>query len=195
MAMLDHSAQSGRHSLAARGPDFYSTPPVAVHALLRVEKLPRKIWEPTAGSGAIVETLRAAGYAVHASDLHDWGCPDCRSGVDFLAVRRAPAGVTCIVTNPPFKLAEQFVTHGLKLCPRITVLLRLAFLESERRTPLFDRGVLARVHLFKDRLPFMHRHGWTGRRASSAICFAWFVFDRNHQGPATLNRISRKETP
>ena len=194
MAMLQHSAQSGRHSLAARGADFYSTPPVAVHALLRVEKLPRKIWEPAAGSGAIVETLRAAGYAVHASDLHDWGCPDCRGGVDFLAVRRAPAGVTCIVTNPPFKLAEQFVTHGLKLCSRVVMLLRLAFLESECRSPLLDHGLRARVHVFKDRLPFMHRHDWAGPRASSAICFAWFVFDRDHRGPATLNRISWRET-
>jgi hypothetical protein len=37
--MLDHSAQSGTHSLLERGPDFYATPPQAVRALLRVEKL------------------------------------------------------------------------------------------------------------------------------------------------------------
>jgi hypothetical protein len=195
MAILDHSAQSGRHSLAARGPDFYATPPEAVRALLRVEKLTRKVWEPAAGCGAIAETLRTAGHIVHASDLHDWGCPDCRIGVDFLDARRAPAGVTCIVTNPPYKLAEQFVTHGLKRCPYVVMLLRLAFLESERRSPLLDYGLLARVHVFKDRLPFMHRHNWEAPRASSAICFAWFVFDRNHRGPATLNRISWRETP
>jgi hypothetical protein len=88
--MLQHSAQSGRHSLAERGPDFYATPPEAVHALLRVEKLPRQIWEPACGRGAIVEVLRAAGHVVHASDLYDWGYSNSRVGVDFLSETRGP---------------------------------------------------------------------------------------------------------
>jgi hypothetical protein len=36
----------------------------------------------------------------------------------------------------------------------------------------------------------MHRVGWQGPRASSAIPFAWFVFDRDHRGPTVLQRIS-----
>jgi hypothetical protein len=154
-----------------------------------VEKLPRQIWEPAAGAGGIAEVLHAAGHIVHASDLNDWNCPDCRAGVDFLREARAPGGATCIVTNPPYALAEQFVAHALRLCPRAIMLLRLAFLESERRSPLLDRGHLARVHVFKNRLPMMHRQG---PRASSAIAFAWFVFSRDHAGPITLDRISWK---
>jgi hypothetical protein len=73
------------------------------------------------------------------------------------------------------------------------MLLRLGFLESARRSPLLDHGLLVRVHVFKERLPMMHRHNWEGPRASSAICFAWFVFDRNHRGPATIDRISWRE--
>jgi hypothetical protein len=126
--MLKHSAQSGTHSLIERGPDFYATPPQAVRALLRVEKLPRQIWEPAAGAGGIAEVLRAAGHIVRASDLHDWDCSDCRAGVDFLREARAPGGATCIVTNPPYALAEQFVAHALRLCPHAIMLLRLAFL-------------------------------------------------------------------
>jgi hypothetical protein len=191
--MLQHSAQSGRHPLAERGADFYSTPPVAVRALLRTEKLPHRIWEPACGGGNIVLILRGAGHIVNASDLHDWDCPDSRKNVDFLSDARAPAGFNTIVTNPPFAQAEKFVAHGLELCSRVIMLLRLAFLESERRTPLLDRGMLARVHVFKQRLPMMHRHNWPGPRASSAIAFAWFVFDRNHRGPITLDRISWRD--
>jgi hypothetical protein len=69
------------------------------------------------------------------------------------------------------------------------MLLRLAFLESIRRTPILDSGALARVHLFKRRCPMMHREGWTGPRITSALAFAWFVWDRGHDGPTTLNRI------
>jgi hypothetical protein len=63
--MLDHSCQVQRHPLAERGLDLYETPPVAVDALLRYEKLPHQIWEPAAGRGAIVRVLRDAGHAVN----------------------------------------------------------------------------------------------------------------------------------
>ena len=57
-------------------------------------------------------------------------------------------------------LAEKFVTHALELVPRVVMLARLAFLESERRSAILDGGKLARVHVFKQRLPFMHRDNW-----------------------------------
>jgi hypothetical protein len=69
------------------------------------------------------------------------------------------------------------------------MLCRLAFLEIECRTRILDTGTLAAVHVFKKRLPMMHREGWTGRRASRAMPFAWFVWDRNHDGPAVIDRI------
>jgi hypothetical protein len=191
--MLDHSAQSGTHSFVDRGPDFYATPPEAVRALLQVERLPPRVWDPASGRGGIAETLRAAGHEVHASDLRDRGCPNSRTGIDFLSEHCAPASVTCVVCNPPYKLAEQFVAHAIKLCPRVVMLLRLAFLESERRSPLLDHGLLARVCVFRNRLPMMHRHDWQGPRASSAIAFSWFTFDRNHQGPTILDRISWRQ--
>ena len=103
---------------------------------------------------------------------------------------RAPPGAEAIVSNFPFKLAGEMVEHALGLCPVVIVLARLAFLESERRAGILDRGDLARVHAFRNRLPMMHRAGWTGPRASSAMAFAWFVFDRDHRGPTTIDRIS-----
>ena len=36
----------------------------------------------------------------------------------------------------------------------------------------------------------MHRAGWQGRCAASAIAFAWFVWDTAHRGDATIRRIS-----
>ena len=188
----NHAANHGTHRHEDRGPDNYSTPACAVQALLRVEQLPVKIWEPAAGYGSIVMALRAARHDVIASDLRDWNLPSCATGVDFLTVHRAPHGVECIVTNPPYKLAGQFVEHALDLVPLVIMLLRLAFLESERRSSILESGELARVHVFRHRLPMMHRHDWAGRKASSSIPFAWFVWDRCHDGPATLHRISAR---
>ncbi len=63
--MLDHSCQSGSHSIIERGHDLYETPACAVEALLRAERLPHWVWEPAAGRGAIVNFLVDRGHAVH----------------------------------------------------------------------------------------------------------------------------------
>lgn len=185
---LDHAAQSGQHAYAERGHDCYSTPPCAVEALLRVEQLPPTIWEPAAGYGGIVATLRDAGHAVVASDIVAYN--GLNFVADFLVVKQAPADVGAIITNPPYRLAEQFVAHALTLAPTVVMLLRLAFIESARRTDILEHRGLARVHVFRNRLPMMHRDGWQGPRASSAIPFAWFVWNRNHSGPTIIDRIS-----
>src|SRR5262245_25836468 len=102
--------QIKRAPLSERGNDLYETPAVATEALMRAEKLPQNVWEPARGRGAIVNVLRAAGHTVVATDLVDYKVPITAPGyysVDFLMEHRAPAGVDCIVTNPPYKLAEE----------------------------------------------------------------------------------------
>jgi hypothetical protein len=188
--MLDHSCQVQRHPLSERGHDLYETPLVAVEALLRVEPLPRRLWEPACGPGNIVKVLRAAGHEVIGSDLVDYGDPTHFYHRDFLLERKMPDGCQCIITNPPYKLVEPFVAHALDLSPLVILLLRLAFMESERRTGILEGRGLARIHQFRKRLPMMHRAGWEGRKVNSGMAFAWFVWDRSHAGPTTIDRIS-----
>lgn len=177
--------------LKVRKDDLYETPEVATHALLKCENLPHRVWEPACGRGAIVRVLTAAGHEVHATDLVDYGFPGAFAGRDFLLELAAPVGHECIVTNPPFKLASEFVERAIQLCPRVYILARLALLESTRRNTILDGGHLARVHVFRKRLPFMHRDGYEGpKNSNSGMAFAWFVWDRAHVGPTQLHRIS-----
>jgi hypothetical protein len=134
--------------------------------------------------------LRAHGHIVYATDLVEYDSPDQdMADWDFLQQTQLPLGVEAIVTNPPFKLANEFVAHAISLCPKVIMLARLAFLESERRTPILEGGKLARVHVFRKRLPMMHRLGWTGPRATSATAYAWLVWDADHTGQTELHRI------
>jgi hypothetical protein len=190
MTGLTLATGNGKAALNERKDDLYETPPVAVHALLKQEPIPQVVWEPACGPGSIVTALRATGRTVIASDLVEYGCPDSEHRRDFLFEQRAPDGCECIVTNPPFKNAEQFVAKARELCPKVVMLLRLAFLESERRRFILDSGDLARVYVFRNRLPMMHRDGWEGPKASSAMAFAWLVWERGHNGPTELRRIS-----
>ena len=157
MAELASGSGDKRHALKERRDDLYQTPPEAVTALLRAENLPMRIWEPACGPGSIVRVLRASGRDVFASDLVNYESPDQDvAGWDFMMEKRMPADTQAIVTNPPYKLAGQFATHALHLCPKVVMLLRLAFLESEGRSSILDGGYLARVLVFRDRLPMMH---------------------------------------
>ena len=198
---LDHSCQVQRSPYSERGLDLYETPSVAVEALLRVEQLPHRIWEPACGRGAIVNVLRAHGHEVVASDLMNYGVPITAPGyygVDFLMERRAPVGTQAIVTNPPFMLAEQFIAHAIDLCPLVIMLLRLAFFEAGSgrtkkaalRRYVLDENPPARIYVFRRRLPMLHRDGWEGRKANSGMALSWWIWDRAHSGPTIIDRVS-----
>jgi hypothetical protein len=186
--VVAHACQTGRHPLSERGHDLYETPAVAVEALLAVENLPRRIWEPAAGRGAIVKVLRTHGHTVISSDIVHYGFA-LDFVIDFMTTTEMPAGCGAIVTNAPFKIITKFTRHALDLAPRVCLLCRLAFLEATSRTDILEHRGLARVHVFRKRLPRMHRDGWTGRRASSSMTFAWFCWDRDHRGPTIIDRI------
>lgn len=194
---LDMSTGNRVHAVKDRAPvgDLYETPEVATRVLMAVEALPKLVYEPACGPGAIVRVLRDAGHTVIAHDLIDWGCPDSESRRDFLMEREAPAPT--IVMNPPFMNAESFVSHALDLCPEVYALMRVAFLEGLRWEERRFRDHLCRVHVFAPRLPFMHRRGWDGPvNSNSAMPFSWMVFRRNwraHGGQPTINWVNWKQ--
>jgi hypothetical protein len=184
-----------RAPLKDRKNDLYETPPEATLTLLRAEPLPPLIWEPCAGRGAIARILRAAGRTVVTHDLvaYEGADPGIESGIDFLMERQAPIGCACVVTNPPFKLADAFIRHGLALGCDVIVLLRLMAIEGANRTDLMDT-FCRRVHAGIERLPQMHREGWEGpKQSNSGAPFAWFVFSptpRPLGSPIDLRRVS-----
>ena len=163
--------------------DFHETPRVAVEALLGVEEFTGAIWEPACGLGAISEVLIEHGHDIISTDLIARGYGAGRT--DFLLEwhPRAPN----VITNPPYKLALDFAQHALALADgKVALLLRLAWLESHARQAFFASHPPARVWVFSKRLPLMHRYGWTGRKASSAIPHSWFVWSRGYSGAPTI---------
>lgn len=182
--------QNSAASREGRGHDLYETHPVAVHALVKVENLPARVWEPAAGRGAIVNVLRSYGHTVLATDLVDYGIPGHHAGLDFLHATFPVGTPDCIVTNPPYFIGTEFAERAVMLAPKVCLLMRLSFIASMKRSHLLERSGLARIHVFRNRLPMMHRDGWTGPRAGSNVDHAWFVWDRSHIGPAVFNRIS-----
>jgi hypothetical protein len=164
--------------------DFYPTPEPATYALLSKERFGADVWEPACGDGAISRVFEAAGHRVVSTDLEDRGFGLPR--VDFLMEQRLLAPQ--IVTNPPFKLAEQFARHAMNLgAEKLAMLLRLAWLEGTERQRLFESTPLARVHVASRRLSMARGGTDVGKGGGSMIAFAWFVWDRSHEGAPDLS--------
>lgn len=185
------------HRYAERGDDLYETPPEAVLALAKAERLPTGIMDPACGKGALLRVLRDLGHIVTGSDIN----PPAEN-VDGLAINPRPVNFLAptlptpfgIVTNPPYKagLPAKFVIQACSVSPYVAMLLPLTFLEGvkvERCTAL-EALPLARVLVFRNRLPMMHRDGWTGNRARQKRAFAWFIWKRGHTRAPTIKRIT-----
>jgi hypothetical protein len=181
----------GTHSMEERGLDAYFTPPEATIALLHLERayLPRVIWEPFAGDGAIVNLMRQHGYEVHASDIRGYGLPGCVIA-DYRDLE-PPDGVEAIVSNPPYGQALEFAERAITQVRYVAFLVRSNFLiEGSGRDAFRAEHHPTRTWHASLRLPMMHRYGWPGPRTSSNVPYSWAVWDRraNHvELPQTFN--------
>ena len=117
--------------------DFYATDPRALELLLEREQFDPLIWECACGKGHLSEVLRKHGYIVYSTDLVDRGYGV--GGTDFLSTQTPFCGD--IITNPPYKMAQEFVEHALSLISegnRVAMFLKLTFLEGKNRRKLFE---------------------------------------------------------
>jgi hypothetical protein len=172
-----------------RTDDAYLTPQWCVRRLLEVWQ-PRAgvLMEPAVGTGAIVAAV--------GESFGPWLAYDIRPEVvsiprDFLEMTSTSPGVTAVITNPPYCLAEEFVRHSRKVCPcaDLVFLLRIAFLASAGRLPLWrDLGT-------PDLYVLPNRPSFTGNGTDSAdyAWFRWTVEKRDHGDVRVLAETPKSE--
>lgn len=175
--------------------DDFPTPPWATRALCEFlrdgppsEPLDMfTVREPAANRGHMVRPLLEAFGAVYGSDVHDYG-----AGFpvrDYLFGPTSHLSKThWTITNPPFRLAEQFIERACDLSTRgVAMLVRAAFLEGQGRYErLFSANQPDYVLQFTERV-VMHK-GRLAPEGSTATAYAWLVW---FTGPSaqTLTRL------
>ena len=113
--------------------DFYATSPEAIDALKNKVELPHVVLEPACGNGCLSERLKEFGHEVISYDLIDRGYGKVQNFFEMLTI---PDGCKCILTNPPYKYATEFVLHALDLVPVdgiVCMFLKTTFLEGKQR--------------------------------------------------------------
>ena len=150
--------------------DAYMTPAWCVRRLLEEWRPydPGIMVEPAVGDGAIVravDEVMPRGWRVY--DIRKTSA--CLDPCDFLEVSDVIPSAAAVLTNPPYCLAEEFVRHSRACfpCADLVFLLRIAFLASAARLPLWRDVGTPDIYVLPNRPSF------TGGGTDSAD-YAWF---------------------
>ena len=175
--------------------DFYVEPHWLVNALLDVEMFTGTVLDPACGSGTIVSCCRERGIKATGADIVDRGFKHVQ--VQDFFERTEP--VDAIICNPPYKLAQRFVERGLTLAPKVVMLLRLVFVEGQRRKRFYAATPPARIWVTARRasIPDGAHSGQRDRHGAvvqpegkgGSVVYAWFVWQRGHRGDTILRRL------
>jgi hypothetical protein len=163
--------------------DDFPTPPWATRALcewiasMGYDLAAMSCRESAANRGHMVKPLREYFGGVLASDVHDYGAgfavQDYLFGAD-------PVGVVhWTITNPPFRLAEQFITQARNTSRHgVAMIVRSAFLEGiGRHERLFSIAPPSDILQFTERV-VMHK-GKLSANGSTATAYCWLVWRNN----------------
>jgi len=179
MQNTSHAVMAQRFE-PADSPDDFPTPPWATRALIehvigaeRVKSL--TCLEPAAGRGYMSRPLAEYFDRVDGADAFDYGHYAIR---DFLKFPYEALSHDWVITNPPFRLAEEFVQRALHVArDGVAILARTVFLESVGRYEnIFSVNPPSIFAQFTERVPMVK--GRVDAKASTATGYAWFVWDK-----------------
>jgi len=181
MQNTSHAVMSQRNE-PADSPDDFPTPPWATRALFEHVLTP---WtrefdqltclEPACGAGHMARVLKEYFREVQSYDAFDYNYGKIR---DFLTYPYETNAVDWVITNPPFRLAEDFVLRALNVARTgVAILARTVFLESVGRYEnIFAKTPPAIFAQFVERVPMVK--GRLDQRATTATGYAWFVWNK-----------------
>ena len=170
-------------------PDDFPTPPWATRALIKhvlaeeTELSSLTCLEPACGAGHMAKVLKEHFGEVRCADAHYYGYGAIQ---DFLADPYEYNGVDWVITNPPFRLAEEFVLRSLSIARcGVAILARTVFLESiGRYAGIFRDTPPAKFAQFTERVPMVK--GRLDRKATTATGYAWLVWETSVPQPPRL---------
>jgi len=186
--MQDRQMQNTSHAVMSQrteardSPDDFPTPPWATRALIehvifekRSTFQDQSCLEPACGAGHMSKVLTDYFGRVESADAFDYNYGIIR---DFMSHPQKPSSFDWVITNPPFRLAEDFLIRSLRIAKvGVAILARTVFLESVGRyTAIFQTTPPTTFAQFVERVPMVR--GRLDYKATTATGYAWFVWDK-----------------
>jgi hypothetical protein len=180
MQNTSHAVMAQRNEPMDSADDF-PTPPWATRGLIEyILENKRSLakmscLEPACGAGHMAKVLKEYFGQVQSADAYRYGYGYQR---DFLTYPYETNAVDWVITNPPFRLAEEFVLRALNVAREgVAILARTVFLESVGRyDSIFRDRPPTKFAQFSERVPMVR--GRLDIKATTATGYAWLVWEK-----------------
>ena len=141
--------------------DLYPTPDYTIDSLLEHLDIPDyyKFFEPCKGLGNIYNKIPLAESNKSYAEISE--------GKDYF---KSKGFYSLIITNPPFSLAQEFLTKSLSESHSVWYLLRLNFLGSQKRKKFWELNPPTHLLVLSKRPSFTNK-------GTDATEYAWFGWD------------------
>jgi hypothetical protein len=158
--------------------DFYETPYHMTRMLLEQETLVGSILEPACGNNAMVKIIQEQYADITAYDVEK----------DFFT---ETSSYDTIITNPPFSLAYEFITHAKTVATtKICFLLPLNYLHGVKRYRNIwkdETFPLEKIYVFT-RYPLLGQPlREDGKVNTGMMVYAWYIWSKSYKGKPTIN--------
>jgi hypothetical protein len=180
MQNTSHAVMAQRTE-AADSLDDFPTPPWATRGLVeyvlegKAALTAMTCLEPACGAGHMAKVLKEYFGEVQCSDAYHYGYGAVR---DFLTHPYETNTCDWVITNPPFRLAEEFILKALKVARSgVAILARTVLLESVGRyEAIFKNDPPTKFAQFVERVPMVK--GRLDGKATTATGYAWLVWEK-----------------
>jgi hypothetical protein len=173
--------------------DWYVEPEWCSERLFELEKFEGSIWDPAAGTGRIILTARAAGYAAGGTDIKSREFSPWHE-LDFFTSPDLISSADNIVSNPPFGCAEEFAKLALRLAQRkVALLLPANWVQGDKRSRWLETTPLRKV-LFLTPRPSMPPGAVVvsgGKSGNGTTDYAWFIWEHGYGGKPEIGWCRR----
>ena len=174
--------------------DFYATDPIAVQKLLTKYAINgNEILEPCVGNGNIANAINnfyTNKVNITGIDIVDRGYPN--TIVHDYLTWKTDRKFDCIITNPPYSLAKEFIEKSMSLLNdgygedglpngQLIMLLKIQFLEGIKRKKLFEKYPPKYIYVFRSRMATWNNgqpFDFNGKKWATTICHAWFIWEK-----------------
>lgn len=145
--------------------EYYPTPDGCIESMLDVIGYGDIVKEWT-----FAEPCRGAAKAIYKYLPYGSEYCELAEGIDYLQSQWKERP-DCIITNPPFSIATEFLEKSLEEADVCIYLLRLGFLESVRRQAFHQ------AHPVDHLIVLSKRPSFSGDGKTDGTAYAWFVYD------------------
>lgn len=167
--------------------DYYGTEPKAIRLLFELENFSDLVWECSCGELSLSREMERLGKVVFNTDIKERSVKIDKV-LDFIGIENDIDWNGDIITNPPYKYANDFILKGLSILKngnKLALFLPTRYLEGKARKEIYRLHPPKTVYVSSGRI-VCAINGEFDKQIGSAVSYCWIVWEKGYRGETVL---------